>query len=230
MDNENAMTKTLSQSVIEQLAKTKSGLPVTGAGIAELDTPGKALESAIDARTGYQKPVVNLSFDQGGLNEWKSMSLVNGNAAPDTTQVILGSLIGVAGGAAQWGQPANASDDAAVTTDGVASVGFAQALSALSSSKPLIITDLMLDGAEDVINAITIQYNALHFDNTVKPEVIPQAVGEFRTDFNRTVWHVPGPFPIDELHFIQLSLASDANYIVRIRIEYWEGASQMVQV
>lgn len=228
------MTKSVSRAVIEQLEKTKSsGMPNTGAGVADLANAsnGAATSVAIDARTGYEKPLVNLSLDQGGLNEWKSVALANTNAA-GTTQVIIGSMLGTAGGAAQFGQPANASDDAAVTTDGIASVAFLQGISRLSNSKPLVITDLVLDGPEAIINAVRIQYNTLHFDNTVKPEIVPQAVWERRTDFNTTVWHVPGPFIIDPLHFIQLSLVSQAanDYTIRLRFEYWEGAAQFTQV
>lgn len=226
----NGITKSVSRSVVEQLEKTKEPMPRPGAAeMAPLSSP--AAGGAIDVRTGYEKPIVNLSLDQGGLNEWKSMALANGNAA-GTTQVLFGSLLGEAGGAAQFGQAANASDDAAVTTDGIASVGFAQGISRLANNKPLVVTDLVLDGAEAVINAVTIQYNTLHFDNTVKPEVIPQAVWERRTDFNTTVWHVPGPFVLDSLHFLQLSLVSTAanNYTIRLRIEYWEGAAQFTQV
>ncbi len=231
-----ATTKSVSKAVVEHLASTRgnaAGMPVTGAGVADMANAanGVATNVAIDARTGYEKPVVNLSLDQGGLNEWKSMALANTNAA-GTTQVIFGSMLGTAGGAAQFGQPANASDDAAVTSDGVASVGFAQGISRLSNSKPLIVTDLVLDGPEAVINAVTIQYNTLHFDNTVKPEIIPQAVWERRTDFNTTVWHVPGPFVLDPLHFLQLSLVSTVanNFTVRLRFEYWESAAAFSQV
>lgn len=234
MDQRPSTTKSVSTAVVEQLEKAKNGggMPETGAGITAMaNTNGAAIATAIDARTGYEKPVVRLSTDQGGLNEWKSMALANTNAA-GITQVIFGSMLGTAGGAAQFGQAANASDDAAVTTDGVASVAFAQGISRLSNSKALVITDLVLDGPEAVINAVAIQYNTLHPDNTVKPEVIPQAVWERRTDFNTTVWHVPGPFILDSLHFLQLSLTSLAanDYTVRLRYEYWEGAGDFVQV